>query len=482
MSGANFCATLSAKQRRLRQYLISRSVIQQLQTAVGKDAVISSREELLVYSYDATLPEFRPDVVVFPTTAEQVAEILKLANEHKLPVVPRGAGTNLSGGSLALDGGIILCLSRMTRILAIDRDNLVVIVEPGVVNAELQAALAPLGLFYPPDPASMNVCTLGGNVAENSGGPRCLKYGVTRDYVLGLEVVLPTGEIIHTGGSVMKNCTGYDFTRLFVGSEGTLGVVTRITLRVLPLPEAKKTMLAVFDSVADASNAVSAIIARGIIPTTLELMDRILISCAEDFVHVGLPKDAAAVLLIEIDGFRESLDRQVLQVEAVCQANRVREIRHATTGKEVDDLWLARRTVIGALARLEPNYSLQDVTVPRSKLPAIVARIGEVSAKFDIRIGVLAHAGDGNLHPIVLFDERKTGDLAKVHAAEEEICRAALALGGTLSGEHGIGLSKRQHLPLEYGPVEMSLVVRLKQLFDPNGILNPGKIVNGGVK
>ncbi|MBI2865154.1 MAG: FAD-binding protein [Chloroflexi bacterium] len=461
--------------------MVSRAIIQELQAAAGKGAVTFSPEDLIVYSYDATMPEYRPDVVVFPQSTEQVAAIMRVANEHRLPVVPRGAGTNVSGGSLALEGGMILCLSRMNRILEIDRENLVAVVEPGVVNAELQAALAPLGLFYPPDPASMNVCTIGGNVAENSGGPRCLKYGVTKDYVLGLEVVLPTGEVIHTGGSVMKNCTGYDFTRLFVGSEGTLGVVTKITLRLLPLAEAKKTMLAVFDSVVDASSAVSAIIARGIIPTTLELMDRILLRCAEDFVHVGLPKDAGAVLLIEVDGFRESLDGQMRQIKAVCRANQARELRHARTSKEVDDLWLARRTVIGAVGRLEPNYGLQDVTVPRSKLPIIVEEIGDISAKYDLPIGVLAHAGDGNLHPIVLFDARRDGDLAKVHAAEKEICKAALALGGTLSGEHGIGLSKREYLPMEYGPIEMSLVARLRKVFDPNGILNPGKIVAGGI-
>lgn len=461
--------------------MIPLNVVKQLEAAINREAVITAPEELLMYSYDATLPEFRPDVVVFPTTTEHVASVMKLANEHGLAVVPRGAGTNLSGGSLPLKGGIVLCLSRMTKIVEIDRENLVAVVEPGVVNAELQSALLPFGLFYPPDPASMSACTLGGNVAENSGGPRCLKYGVTKDYVLGLEVVLPTGEVIHTGGSVMKNCTGYDLTRLFVGSEGTLGVVTKITVRLLPLPEAKKTMLAIFNSVVDASSAVSAIIAHGIIPTTLELMDNFLIRFTEDFVHVGLPKDAEALLLIEVDGFKESLDKQIEKIGSICHESRAREVRHATTPAEVDKLWLARRSAIGAVARALPNYSVQDVTVPRSKLPAIVKRIAEISAKHDIPIGVLAHAGDGNLHPIVLFDQKNEGDVAKVQAAEEEICRAALALGGTLTGEHGIGLSKRHFLPMEYGPTEMALVAKLRKLFDPNGILNPGKIVNGGI-
>ncbi|MCL4458539.1 MAG: FAD-binding protein [Chloroflexi bacterium] len=457
--------------------MLAERVIDRLKEILGASAVLTSAEDRLFYSYDATMPEYLPDAVVFPLNTEHVQQVLRLANELKIPLVPRGAGTNLSGGSLPVNGGIVLCLTKMARILEIDQENLTAVVEPGVVNAHLQIAVASYGLFYPPDPASMNVCTLGGNVAECSGGPRCLKYGVTRDYVLGLEIVLANGEIIHTGGRVVKNVTGYDLTRLFIGSEGTLGVVTKIILRLLPLPEAKKTLLAIFDHIGAAGAAVSAIIAAGIVPTTLELMDNLLIQCAEDFVSAGLPRDAQAVLLIEVDGFAESLDRQVQQIETICRQNMVREVRQARTAKEVDDLWLARRSVIGAVARLRPSYHLQDITVPRSQLPAIIAKIGEISQKYGLPIGNLAHAGDGNLHPLILFDKRNKDEVARVQFAEREIFAAALEMGGTLSGEHGIGLEKRDYLPLAYSPLEMHLTREIKRLFDPNNILNPHKIV-----
>jgi len=323
----------------------------------------------------------------------------------------------------------------------------------------------------------MKVCTLGGNVAANSGGPRCLKYGVTKDYVLGLEVVLPDGEVIHTGGYVIKNTTGYDLTRLFVGSEGTLGIVTRITVRVMPLPEAKRTMLAIFDSLNAASRTVSAIIAAGIIPTTLEMMDNLLIRCAEDFTHVGLPRDAAAMLLIEVDGAKEALPPQVEAIGEICQQEGVREFRIATSAQEVDQLWLARRTVIGAVARVRPSLILQDVTVPRSRLPDMVSRIVEISRKYELPIGVLAHAGDGNLHPLILFDGRNSEELKRVKLAEREIFASALELDGTLTGEHGIGITKREYLPWQLKPREIAITKAIKRLFDPQNILNPGKIV-----
>ncbi|HID86304.1 MAG TPA: hypothetical protein EYP55_02870 [Anaerolineae bacterium] len=302
---------------------------------------------------------------------------------------------------------------------------------------------------------------------------------MTKDYVLGLEVVLPTGEIIHTGGQTMKNTTAYDFTRLFVGSEGTLGVITKMTLRLLPLPEAKRTMLAIFDRLDDASQAVSSIVARGIVPTTLEMLDNLLIQCAEDFVHAGLPRDAAAVLLIEVDGFEEALEGQVETIRALCRQNGARQVRVATTLKEVDDLWLARRTIIGAVARYRPSMVLDDVTVPRSKLPAMVSRIVEISERHRLPIGVLAHAGDGNLHPLILFDQRDEEELRRVKPIREEIFAASLELGGVLTGEHGIGLTKRAYLELELGPKEIELTKGIKDLFDPNHILNPGKIVGG---
>jgi len=453
------------------------AVIRQLKSIVGEENVLTDEMDLLLYSYDASFPESKPDVVVFPRSTEEVSRIMALASAEQIPVVPRGAGTGVSGGAIALKGGIVLSLTKMNRILKVDTENLVVEVEPGVVNAHLQMALAPYGLFYPPDPASMKVCTLGGNIAGNAGGPRCLKYGVTKDYVLGLEVVLPDGAVIHTGGQVIKNTSGYDLTRLFVGSEGTLGIVTKAILRVLPLPEAKKTMLAIFDSLEAASRAVSATIAAGIIPTTLELMDNLLIRCAEDFTHVGLPTDAEALLLIEVDGAKEALEPQVQAIEKICRKEGAREVKLATSAAEVDRLWLARRTILGAVARVKPSVVVQDVTVPRSLLPEMVSRIVEISRKVGLLIGVLAHAGDGNLHPLILFDSRIPEELEKVHEAEKEIFVAALELGGTLTGEHGIGLAKRDFFPLAFTPKEIEVTRSVKKAFDPMNILNPGKIL-----
>ncbi len=453
------------------------SILRELENIVGEGNILTDEIDLLLYSYDASFPESKPDAVVFPRTTEEVSRIMSLASAEQIPVIPRGAGTGLSGGAVPAKGGIILSLTRMNRILKIDTENLVVEVEPGVVNSHLQMALAPYGLFYPPDPASMKVCTLGGNVAENAGGPRCLKYGVTKDYVLGLEVVLPDGEVIHTGGQVIKNTSGYDLTRLFVGSEGTLGIVTKITLRVMPLPEAKKTMLAIFDSLEAASRTVSAIIAAGIIPTTLELMDNLLIRCAEDFTHVGLPTDAEALLLIEVDGAKEALPPQAQAIENICHKEGVREVKLATSAAEVDRLWLARRTVIGAAARVRPSLVLQDVTVPRSLLPEMVSRIVKISNKVGLPIGVLAHAGDGNLHPLILFDSRVPGELDKVHQAEREIFTSALELGGTLTGEHGIGLTKKEYFSWQFSPREVEVTRSIKKAFDPLNILNPGKIL-----
>jgi len=460
--------------------MISATFLSHLENIVGPAGLLTAPEDLMVYGYDATLGEHRPDAVVLPRTTEQISDILRLAGDNGTPVVPRGAGTGLSGGSVPISGGIVLSLTRMREILETDVQNLTARVQPGLVNADFQAALAPLGLFYPPDPASMKACTLGGNVAMSAGGPRCLKYGGTKDYVLGLEVVLADAEVIHTGGRTVKNTTGYDLTHLFVGSEGTLGVITEITLRLLPQPEAKRTMLAIFDDLDDASRTVSAIVARGIVPTTLEMMDNLLIQCAEDFTGAGLPRDAAAILLIEVDGFEEALDRQVVTVQQVCTAQGARAVRAATTAKEVDDLWLARRTIIGAVARRRPSMVLQDVTVPPSRLPEMVARVVEMSQEYELPIGVLAHAGDGNLHPLILFDKRDEEELAREQEAEAAIFAASLELNGTLTGEHGIGLTKRKYLPQALSHREMQLTKGLKALLDPHCILNPGKIVGGG--
>jgi len=459
--------------------MISATLLSHLEDIVGPEGLLTTPEDMMTYGYDATLPEHQPEAVLIPCTTQQISDALRLAGENGIPVVPRGAGTGLSGGSIPAAGGIVLSLTRMRDIVEIDAQNLTARVQPGVVNADFQAALAPLGLFYPPDPASMKACTMGGNVAMSAGGPRCLKYGGTKDYVLGLEVVLADGEVIHTGGRTVKNTTGYDLTHLFVGSEGTLGVITEITLRLLPPPEAKRTMLAIFDELDDASRTVSAIVGEGILPTTLEMMDNLLIQCAEDFTGAGLPRDAAAILLIEVDGFEEALGRQVSTVEQVCAKQGVREVRVATTAQEVDDLWLARRTIIGAVARYRPSMVLQDVTVPPSQLPEMVARVVDIGKEYDLPIGVLAHAGDGNLHPLILFDQRDEEELAREQKAEAVIFAASLELNGTLTGEHGIGLTKRKYLPQALNPREMDLTQGLKTLLDPRGILNPGKIVGG---
>ncbi|NLF02369.1 MAG: FAD-binding protein [Anaerolineales bacterium] len=456
---------------------ISTSVITQLRRIVGQENVLSEDADLFLYAYDASFPEHRPDAVVFPRTTEAVSQVMALACEERTPVVPRGAGTGLSGGSVPMQGGITLCFSKMNRLTAVDPDNLTATVEPGLINAHLQAALARYSLFYPPDPASMKVCTLGGNIAEDAGGPKCFKYGVTKNYTLGLEVVLPNSEVIHTGGTVVKNTTGYDLTRLFIGSEGTLGVFTQMVLRLMPLPEARRTMLALFDSLETAGNTVGAIVSAGIIPSALEMMDNLLIRCAEDFVHVGLPRDAAALLLIEVDGPDAALDAQVERIREISAREGARELRVATTAAETDALWLARRTVIGAAGRLRPSLILQDVTVPRSALPTMTARIGEISRQYDLPIGVLAHAGDGNLHPIILFDGRQPEQLQREHNIEREIITAALELGGTLTGEHGVGASKRDYLGMQLNAQEIAIHRGLKALFDPQNILNPAKIV-----
>ena len=457
--------------------MISPAFMEELKGIVGTKNVLSKKDECFDYGYDATLTEYSADAVVFPTSTEEVAQIIKLANKYLVPVISRGAGTNLSGGTVPHKGGIVLNVTRMNRVLEIDTQNNLAVVEPGLVNADFQEILAPYGYYYSPDPASMKVCTIGGNVAENAGGPRCLKYGVTREYIRGLEVVLPSGEVVVTGSKNKFTNDGYDLTKLMIASEGILGVFTKIIVSITPIWEAKKTMLCSFDRIEDASNTVADIVGAGIVPTTLEMMDNLLINCAEDHTKVGLPRDAAAILLIEVDGYKEDLPGQVETIHGVCKKNNVREFKVAQSAAEVDQLWLARRTVIGAVARKRPSYSLQDVTVPRNKMPAIVNKIVEISQKYDLPIGVLAHAGDGNLHPLVLFDEREKIEVEKVHHAEGEICKAALELGGTLSGEHGIGTLKLPYLEWEFSKEAIELMKGIKRLFDPNNILNPGKVL-----
>jgi glycolate oxidase len=461
--------------------MVDSSIVKQVARIVGKENVLEDQESRICYSYDATNLRYLPDIIVFPKTSQQISEILRLANQARFPLIPRGAGTGFTGGTLPLEGGVVLVLTKMNKILQIDPENLLAVVEPGVVTYDLQQEVEKIGLFYPPDPASLKTSTIGGNVAECAGGPRAVKYGVTKDYVLGLEAVLPTGEIISTGVQTVKSVVGYDLTKLLVGSEGTLGVITKIILRLLPLPKAKRTMLAIFPTIEAAATTVSQIISSRIIPATLEFMDNSTIRCVEDYLHLGLPVEAGALLIIEVDGAPEALLGEIEEIQKICQANQALEIKVARDQQEAEDLWKARRAVSSAVVKLNPTKINEDVTVPRSKVAEILRRVEAISKKHGLIIVNFGHAGDGNIHVNVLIDRRKPGEEERAHAAVKEIFAAALDLGGTLSGEHGIGITKAPYLSMELGDGGIEVMKRIKKSFDPNNILNPGKIFPDGV-
>jgi glycolate oxidase len=454
---------------------MERKIIDEIVRAVGRDNVRDSLEERRCYSYDARTDGAVPDLVVLPSSAEEVSRILILANAHDFPVIPRGSGTGLTGGSVPVSGGVVLSFTRMNRILEIDPRNLIAVVEPGVVTFILQEEVAKHGLFYPPDPASYKYSSIGGNIAECAGGPNSLKYGVTRDYVLGLEVVLPTGEIINPGVKTMKGVVGYDLARLFVGSEGTLGVVTKITLKLIPLPEARATILALFAAVDEAAEAVSATIAARIVPSTIEFMDKASIWCSEQANPMGIPSDTGGLLLIEVDGDAQSIDTQADKVRRIMLHHKAVECRMTRDPKEADKLWLARRTLSQALYNVNPVKIAEDVVVPRSNIPALIHSLEDMGKRFGIPILSFGHAGDGNFHVNIMIKDTKE-DREKAEEAVEEIFSEALRLGGTLSGEHGIGLSKAAYLGMEIAPDLMATMKKVKKLFDPNNILNPGKI------
>ncbi len=456
--------------------MVDKGIIQGIKNIVGKENVGEDKETRICYSYDATNLRYLPDLIVYPFNREQISAILKLANEARFPVIPRGAGTGFTGGTLPVEGGVVLVLTKMNRVLQIDPENLVAVVEPGVVTYHLQQEVEKIGLFYPPDPASLKSSTIGGNVAECAGGPRAVKYGVTKDYVLGLEVVLPTGEIITTGAQTVKSVVGYDLTKLLVGSEGTLGIITKIILRLLPLPKAKRTMLAMFPDIEAAATTVSQIISSRIIPTTLEFMDNATIRCVEDYLHMGLPVEAGALLIIEVDGAPEVLNGEVEEIQKICQANRAIETKVAKDDKEAEELWKARRAVSSAVVKLNPTKINEDVSVPRSKVANLLRQMEAISKKHNLIIVNFGHAGDGNIHVNVLIDRRKPGEEERAHVAVKEVFEAALGLGGTLSGEHGIGITKAPYLAMELGDMGVKVMKRIKQSFDPNNILNPGKI------
>lgn len=456
---------------------MNKNTLTQLEKIVSKDGVLFTPEDLAVYGYDGTFVEHRPDVVVLPNTTEQVSQVVQLAARERIPLVTRGMGSGMAAASVPFNGGITLAMTRMNRILEIDEANATAHVESGVITADLQSAVEKLDLFYPPDPSSIKHSTIGGNIACNAGGPRCLKYGVTGEYVLGLTVVLADGRFLHTGSKCIKDVVGYDLTALFTGSEGTLGVITEALLRLVARPKAVRTALAEFPSLEHASRTVNAILATGIVPATLELMDETAITCIEDALHLGLPLDVEAILLIETDGSDEAtVLREIEAVENICRECGAQHVKIAWDESERSKLWQARRSVSPALARKAPNKLGEDITVPRGAIPEAIHRIKAISAKYDLPIVIFGHAGDGNLHPNILFDKRDPEQWAKVEGMVAEEFAVALDLGGTLSGEHGVGALKRPYMQQAQGPVAIEMQKRIKAALDPVNILNPGKI------
>ena len=455
---------------------LSKKTFKKLLRITGTANCTQAKEDLVCYSYDATQHTALPDAVVFPGNAKEISAILTLANKDKFPVIPRGSGSGITGGAIPVRHGVVLVLSRLNRIINIDTDNLTVLVEPGVVTGHLHKAVEKEGLFYPPDPASLDFSTLGGNLAECAGGPRAVKYGVTRDYVLGLEIVLPTGEIINTGVQTVKGVVGYDLTRLMVGSEGTLGIITNILLRLLPLPRKVGTMTAVFDKLVTATETVSEIIRRGIIPRVIEFMDNASIRCSENYLKIGLPVKAGAILLMEVDGEKSAVKIALGELKNICMARGALSVEIAVSKKEVADLWKARKAISPALYMYGPDKLNEDIVVPRSKIPDLVEKINAIRDETGLTMVCFGHAGDGNIHFNIIFDKKKKEDLRKAEKAIDAVFDYTIELGGTLSGEHGVGITKMPYIKKELGFCAINLMKRIKKAFDPNDILNPGKI------
>src|SRR5438477_11963086 len=448
----------------------------ELESLLGRGAVLSDPEELLVYESDGlTLFRAVADFFGFPTSAEHVSAVVRLANREGLPFVARGAGTGLSGGCLPAEGGLVISLMRMNRVLEVDYENQLAVVEPGLVNLHLSWAVRPRGFYYAPDPSSQQACTIGGNIANNSGGPHTLKYGVTVNHVLGLEVVLPDGEIVWLGGKT-RDALGYDLAGVFVGSEGTFGIATKIVVRILKKPQAVKTVLAVFDRIEQASAAVSAIIAAGLVPAAVEMIDQLTIQAVEDAFGCGYPRDAAAALLIELDGLAVAMETQAERIVAACRDAGAREVRTAASEAERQLLWKGRKSAFGAYGRVSPAYMVMDGVIPRTKLPYVLGRVNEIVAAHGLRVGNVFHAGDGNLHPNILYDPRKPGEEARVVAAGAEIMKVCAEVGGSISGEHGIGLEKSDFMPFIFSAADLAFMQSLKAAFNPTGLCNPGKV------
>ncbi len=458
--------------------VMKQEIIKRLRACVGKKHLLTAPEELACYSFDGTGQSFMPDAVALPDSSEQVAALLKLANQYRFPVIPRGAGSGMTGGALPVQGGLVIVFSRMNRIIEIDSDNMIAVVEPGVITGELQAELKKQRLMYPPDPASLKFCSIGGNAAECAGGPSAVKYGVTRDYIIGLEVVLPTGEIMKTGVRTEKGVVGYDLTHLFIGSEGTLGIFTKLILRLLPLPESKTTFLLSFSSLAQATGLVAEIMSAGLMPCTLEYMDKTAVQVVRDQLAAPPHKDTAALLLVEFDGFREDVEKQSEQFTAFVRQHEQKgcSLRRATDEAETAELWLARRSISPATLSLRPNKISEDVVVPRSKIPELVAFTDQLARELNLIILTFGHAGDGNIHVNIMVDKNNEQEYTNGIRAKQKLFEFVLSLDGTLSGEHGIGTTKSEFLPMEIDRIALSIMKRLKTLFDPNNILNPGKI------
>jgi glycolate oxidase len=459
--------------------MIPEALKQKLVALVGERGVLDNPQDLSLYEYDGGVDKARPGVVVFPRSAEHVSAIVKLAREYGVPMVGRGAGTGLSGGAIPRQGGVMIAFARMNRIMETDLENERAIVEPGVVNLDVTLAIQSSKYFYAPDPSSQRACTIGGNVAENAGGPHTLAYGVTTNHVCGLQAVLPDGDIIETGGKE-PDLPGYDLTGLLTGSEGTMALVTRVIVRVMRQPEAVKTLLAIYDSTEDCGNTVAEITRRAITPVAVEMLDGVMLRMVEEATHAGYPLNAAAVLLIELEGLTEAVEEQVEQVRDACFTSRATDFRVARSAEERDLLWKGRKNAFGAIGRVSPHYYVQDGVVPRTKIAPTLRYIGEVSQKYGLTISNIFHAGDGNMHPIILFNARKPGDLEKAQHAGEDILSYCVSVGGSITGEHGVGMEKMELMAEQFTPDTLDMIARLKSLFDPDCRLNPGKVLPTG--
>lgn len=450
-------------------------VVRELSALLGARYVLYTAYDLMLYEYDASIDRSTPDIVVLPACTEDVVAVVKIAARHNVPIVPRGAGTGLSGGAVPIYGGIVVVFSRMNRVLEIDYDNLRAVVQPGLVNLHLSNALNPEGFYYVPDPSSQRSCTIGGNVGENAGGPHTLLYGVTTNHVLGLEIVTPEGNVVQVGGWTYDT-PGYDLTGLLIGSEGTLCIVTKIIVRIVHMPEAVKTMVAVFDAMDDASNTVSEIIAGGVIPAAIEMMDQMILQAVEADTHAGYPMDAAAVLLMETEGLREGVEEQTEKIVGICNKHHARAVRIAANETERQLFWAGRKNAFGAVGRISPEFYVQDGVVPRTQLPYVLRRVEEICESYGLRVGNVFHAGDGNLHPLILFDSQIPGEVERVRKAGHEILAVCAEVGGTITGEHGVGIEKQEEMALIFNEVDLRIMQQVRNAWNPHQLFNPGKL------